>query len=102
MHSYVLIAVMAFATIAIRFLPFVIFKKKTPDFIVHLGKLLPGCAMAMLVVYCLRNTTLKLNSILPSLVGITIVYVTYKWKHNTGLSILLATVIYMIMVQRIF
>lgn len=97
MRNYLIVLVISFTTIVIRFLPFVLFKKKVPDFIVYLGKSLPACAMAMLVVYCFKNV--DNSSILPSLVAGLTVFVTYKWKRSTGLSIVLGTIIYMIMVQ---
>jgi len=48
-HSWMIAVVISLTTIAIRFLPFVLFRNKTPDFIIHLGKVLPMCAMAMLL-----------------------------------------------------
>ena len=52
-----MIAVIALVTIALRFLPFLIFsgKRETPAYISYLGKVLPFAIMGMLVVYCLRN-----------------------------------------------
>ena len=37
MRSVVLIAVMAFVTILLRFLPFLVFRKETPPYITYLG-----------------------------------------------------------------
>ena len=91
---------MALTTIVIRFLPFILFKNKTPDFILYLGKMLPMCAMAMLVVYCYRNLTL--TNFLPDIICGIIVVISYKWKHSTGISIVLGTVLYMFLIQRIF
>ena len=103
MHSFLIALVISLTTIAIRFLPFVVFKKKTPAFIMYLGKVLPMAAMAMLVVYCLRNVNFERSSaFVPELIGAAVAIVTYKWKHNTGLSILSSTIIYMLMVQKIF
>ena len=42
MRSVILIAVMAVVTILLRFLPFLVFRKKTPPYITYLGKVLPG------------------------------------------------------------
>ena len=54
-HAALIIAVASLVTIAIRFVPFVIFgdKRKTPDVVNYLGKVLPYAIMGMLVVYCL-------------------------------------------------
>ena len=37
MKSVILIAVMAVVTILLRFLPFLVFRKKTPPYITYLG-----------------------------------------------------------------
>ncbi len=103
MHSYLLIAVMALTTILIRFLPFIIFKERTPAFILYLGRVLPYCAMAMLVVFCLKDVNFaSLNSFLPELIAVIVTIALQKWKHNTSLSIVTATLVYMFLIQRIF
>jgi branched-subunit amino acid transport protein AzlD len=103
MHSWLLIAVMAFTTILIRFMPFILFKKKVPETIKYLGNALPYCAMAMLVVYCLKDVRFdSLAGFLPELIAAVIVVLSYKWKHSAALSILLGTIIYMFLIQRIF
>ncbi len=103
MHSWLLIAVMALTTILIRFMPFILFKKKVPETIQYLGNALPYCAMAMLVVYCLKDANFHSPSaFLPELIATGIVILSYKWKHSAALSILLGTIIYMFLIQRIF
>ena len=90
-------------TILIRFLPFVIFKEKTPDFVMYLGKHLPYCAMAMLVVFCLKNVSFgSVHTFVPELIAIITTIFLQKWKHNTSLSIVVTTLIYMFLVQKIF
>ncbi len=51
------IAAAVVGTMAVRFLPFILFpsSKEPPKFIRRLGNVLPPAAMAMLVVYALRN-----------------------------------------------
>ena len=68
LHSAKLIAVIALVTIALRFLPFVIFsgKRQTPAYISYLGKVLPFSIMGMLVIYCLRNISFSAASNSPS------------------------------------
>ena len=103
MHSYLLIGVMALTTIIIRFLPFILFKNRTPEFIIYLGKTLPYCAMAMLVVFCYRNMEFtNATNWLPGLVSGLIVVLLYKWKHNTSIAIVAGTILYMLLVQNIF
>ena len=57
-HTLALIAVMATVTIALRFLPFLLFEKHTPGVVLYLGELLPCAVMAMLVVYCFKGVQL--------------------------------------------
>lgn len=97
------IAVMALGTAFLRFVPFVIFRQKTPRMIGYLGEVLPEAIIAMLVVYCLKNVSFIRGSHgLPEMIAMGIVIALHKWKHNTLLSILIGTVSYMLLVQRVF
>lgn len=99
-YSLLLIAVMASVTLLLRFLPFGMFAKGTPKPILYLGEVLPPAIMAMLVVYCLKNTQLLAAPYgVPEVVSVLLVVVLHKWKHNTLLSIIGGTVCYMLMVQ---
>ena len=105
MHSVWIIVVAALVTAATRFLPFLIFGngKKTPDIIVYLGKVLPYAIMGMLVVYCLKGVSLtEVSSVLPAALGVGVTAGLHLWKHNTLLSILGGTVVYMVLVQMVF
>ena len=55
MNAVILVAAMALTTAALRFLPFLLFEKKTLPFVVYLGKVLPAALIGMLVVYCLKD-----------------------------------------------
>lgn len=103
MYSLCLILIVAAVTTGIRFLPFVLFRKKTPPFIMYLSQVLPFAIMGMLVVYCLKNVSLTTGSHgIPEAISILLVVILHKWKHNTLLSILVGTVVYMFLVQMIF
>lgn len=94
------IAVSAVVTFALRALPFVIFngKRQMPEMLVKLGKVLPATIMA--IVYCLKGAVAApVATGIPSLVGVLVTGGTYKWRHNTLLSILLGTVSYMVMLR---
>ena len=103
-HSILLVAVVSLVTIALRFIPFLIFKnRETPKYIVYLGKVLPYSIMGMLVVYCLKSMSiLSAPYGIPELVACFVVASVHIWKRNTLLSILLGTLIYMLFVQFIF
>ena len=103
MHSFLLIAVVALVTMGIRFLPFVVFRKKTPKLVLYMGKVLPFAIMGMLVVYTLKNVSVvEGNHGIPELIGVLLVIFLHKWKHNTLLSIVGGTIIYMVLVQIVF
>lgn len=100
-----LIAVIALVTIALRFVPFLIFggKRKTPKYVSYLGRVLPYAIMGMLVVYCLRSTGFSvISEWLPQLISCALVVVLHLWKKNTLLSILGGTICYMVLVQMLF
>ena len=105
MHSIWIIVVATLATMATRFLPFLIFgnNRKTPDIIVYLGKVLPYAIMGMLVVYCLKDVSfLSAPYGIPEFLGCAAVAALHLWKKNTLLSIGGGTVFYMILVQFVF
>lgn len=100
MNVFWMILVVAGVTAAIRFLPFALFRKKAPALVTELGALLPAAIMAMLVVYCLRNTSFTgATHGLPEAVSVAVTALLHKWRHNTLLSILAGTLLYMLLVQ---
>jgi len=102
-YSLLLIAVVSFVTCIIRFLPFILFRKKTPSSILYLGGILQYAIIAMLVVYCLREVSfLSTPHGIPEAVSVTFVVLLHKWKHNTLLSILSGTAVYMLILQFLF
>ena len=104
-HDILLVAVVALVTIALRFLPFVIFSgsKPTPPFVSYLGRVLPYAIMGMLVVYCLRNVNLaSAPHGAPEFIACVLVAVLHLWKRNTLVSIIGGTLSYMLMVQLVF
>ena len=105
MYKIALIAVTALVTMSTRFLPFLIFgeKRKTPEVVLYLGKVLPCAIMGMLVVYCLKDVApLAYPYGIPEALGILFVALLHLWKRNSLLSIGAGTVFYMILVQVVF
>lgn len=102
-YSLLLVAVVAGVTILIRFLPFLVFRKGTPQIILYLGNVLPYAIMGMLVVYCLKNISIiEKPHGLPELISVVLVVLLHKWKHNTLISIAAGTVCYMLLIQMVF
>lgn len=102
-YAFTMIMVIAGITALLRFLPFLIFRKATPEPVRYLGRVLPYAIMGMLVVYCLKNISFAgAGHWLPELLAVLLVAVLHKWKHNTLLSIPAGTVFYMLLVQLVF
>lgn len=94
------IVVSAAITFGLRALPFLAFRngKKMPDKLSYLGKILPSAIMAVLIVYCLKDVIGDFGQYgIPELISVLLVAASYKWKHNTLLSIGLGTACNMIL-----
>ena len=105
LHALFQVAAMAAVTIALRFLPFWIFRpgKRVPPLVEKLGALLPGAVMAMLVVYCLRGVSFSpFWRALPELIAAAVTVGLHLWRRSTLLSILGGTGVYMLLVQTLF
>jgi len=105
LHTWLTIATISLVTMALRFLPFLIFngKRKTPRIIEKLSRILPCAVMGMLVVYCLKDMSFaNTEGYLPALIAGLLVGVLYVWKRNTLFSIICGTVSYMMLVQLVF
>ena len=105
LHTIATIAVAAGVTIALRFLPFLIFgeNQKTPAIIAYLGQILPYAIMGMLVVYCLKDISPTSAPFgIPEAIGCAAVALLHIWKRNTLLSIGGGTLCYMLLVQFVF
>ena len=98
-------AVIVFATVIMRFLPFILFpdNKPTPKFIHYLGVVLPAAVFGLLMIYALKNVNLLSGSHgIPELIGIVVTAVIHLWKKQMLLSISAGTICYMLLVQFVF
>ncbi len=105
LHSVLLVVVISFVTMLLRFLPLWIFGngKQTPQLIQYLGKVLPYAIMGMLVVFCLKGVSLISAPFgLPELIACAVVVGLHVWRRNTAISIVGGTVVYMLLVQLVF
>lgn len=100
--SVAIIAVAALVTALLRFLPFWIFggKRKTPELVTYLARVLPYAIMGMLVIYCLKDMTAPFG--LPELLGCAAVAALHVWKRSTLLSIAGGTACYMLLIAFVF
>lgn len=98
-------AAMMLATMITRFLPFLLFPagKKTPKYILYLGRTLPYATIGLLVVYCLRGLQfISYPHGLPELISMGAITGLHLWKGNSLLSIGAGTVLYMVLIQTVF
>lgn len=105
LQHLVIIAVCALATVLTRFLPFLLFPadKPTPRIVRYLSNALPAAVFGMLVVYCLKGVSFVDGSHgLPEAIAIAVVVGLHLWKKQTLLSIAGGTLVYMLLVQRVF
>lgn len=104
-QSFLMILVVAATTFATRAVPFLIFPKgkEIPKVVRYLGRVLTPAVIGMLVVYCLKNTTvLQAPYGLPEFLAVAAVVALHLWKRNNLLSIGVGTVFYMFLVQAVF
>ena len=103
--SLIMIAAIAIATFATRAASFLVFPKgkEIPPKVVFIGKVLPPAIIGMLVVYCLRSTSVLAYPYgIPELISGLTVVILHLWKRNIFLSIGAGTILYMVLVQTIF
>ena len=97
---FIAIFVSAVITFSLRALPFVAFRggRQMPEKLIYLGKILPSAIMAVLIVYCLKDAIRDVRGVgSAQFVAVIVVAVSYKWKHNTLVSIALGTVCNMLL-----
>ncbi len=102
LYSFLMVAVIAAVTAALRFLPFLVFdgKRPVPKLIHSLGAVLPHSVMAMLVVYCLKGVSFgQASQWLPALISVAVVVLLHALKRNTLLSIIGGTACYMLLIR---
>ena len=104
MSLYVILAIFiaAVVTFSLRALPFLLFSgnRKMPDWLSRLGAVLPSAIMAVLIVYCLKGVKSDIiGTGIPSAIAVLVVALSFKWKHNTFLSILSGTAVYMLLLR---
>ena len=103
--SFLIILAVAVTTFATRVVPFLIFPKgkEIPPIIQYLGKVLTPAVIGMLVVYCLKSTSvLQAPHGIPEAIAVTVTAVLHVWKRNNLLSIGGGTILYMILIQMVF
>ena len=105
LQAAIIILCIVAGTFLTRSLPFIMFPevKEQPKLISYLSRTIPAAMMGLLVVYCLKNVSvLTWPHGLPEIIGIGSTVGLHLWKKNVLLSILVGTIVYMVMIQRVF
>ncbi|MBP3890839.1 MAG: AzlD domain-containing protein [Solobacterium sp.] len=103
MNGVYLVLASIFMTALLRFLPFVLWKNRAiPEIVQRLGRELPYAIMAMLVVYCLRNTDFQASFGIPEAIALVVTAGLHLYKRNSLISIATGTLVYMVLVQLVF
>ena len=100
--SFLIILAVAVTTFGTRVFPFLVFPKgkEIPDVVKYLGRVLTPAVIGMLVVYCLRSTTVWPAPYgLPEAAAVAVTALLHVWKRNNLLSIGAGTVLYMVLIQ---
>lgn len=103
--SLLIILAVALTTFATRVVPFLIFPKgkEIPPIIQYLGKVLTPAVIGMLVVYCLKSTSVLAEPHgIPEAIAVIVTAALHVWKRNNLLSIGVGTVLYMVLIQVVF
>ena len=103
--SLIMIVVVAVATFSTRAASFLVFRKgkEIPNRVLYIGRVLPPAIIGMLVVYCLKSTSVLAYPYgLPELIAGMVVVVLHVWKRNIMLSVGVGTVLYMVLIQMVF
>lgn len=100
-YAYTVLIIATVITFAIRASSFVLFgNKDLPKPIKYISNVLPFAIIPTLVIYCIRDTQwLKLNSVVPVIVGIALTAIIHYWRKNVILSIIVGTVAYMVLIR---
>ncbi|MBG9984836.1 AzlD domain-containing protein [Aerococcaceae bacterium DSM 111022] len=104
-QTIITLLIFAGMTMLTRFLIFWIFPagSNPPIFVHYLGKVLPSSAIALLVVYALKDVSItNAPHGLPEIIALIVIAIIHRWKRNTLLSISTGTMLYMLLVQFVF
>lgn len=101
-EQVITIAIAALATMATRFVPFLLFPDPdtAPVFVTRLGEFLPPAIFGILVVYCYQDelTQLSATTVIAVVAGLATAGIQW-WRKNMLLSIVVGTVLYIGLLQ---
>ncbi len=105
LQTSIMIGAVVLGTMITRFAPFLLFgrDKPAPKYVQYLGKVLPGAALGLLVIYCFKSVDVLSGwHGLPELIALAATVTVHLLKRNMLLSIASGTVVYMLLVNIVF
>ena len=103
--SLIIIVVVAVATFSTRAASFLVFRKgkEIPNKVLYIGRVLPPAIIGMLVVYCLKSTSMLAYPYgIPELIAGMTVIILHVWKRNIMLSVGVGNFLFMVLIQMVF
>lgn len=97
-----IIGAAALGTMLTRFLPFIAFgrEKPAPKYVQYLGKALPGAALGLLVIYCVKDIDIMTgNHGIPAFAAMLITAGVHIAGRKMLLSIAVGTVAYILLIN---
>ena len=104
-RALIIVGIMSLITLILRVLPFLLFggKRKVPEIVLWLGRVLPPAVIGMLLIYCFKDVSFSSAPFgIPELIAAAVVALLHLWKRNSLLSVGGGTICYMLLVQLIF
>lgn len=100
-HILLVILVSAIVTFFTRVFPFLVFGKgeKMHPALAFIGRTLPLSVIAVLIVYCLKDTLISFGALWPQLIGVLATVLLHLWKRNNLISIAGGTALYMLLIR---
>lgn len=106
LYSVSIITAVAVTSYFLRAFPFLVLNKKNKaveKYVMYLGKVLPPAVIGILIIFCLKDTSIVNSPYgIPEMLAVAVVVLLHVWKRNSLISILGGTVFYMYLVQKIF
>lgn len=106
LYSVSIITAVAVTSYFLRAFPFLVLNKKNKaveKYTMYLGKVLPPAVIGILIIFCLKDTSIVNSPYgIPEMLAVAVVVLLHVWKRNSLISILGGTVFYMYLVQKIF
>lgn len=102
LETAIMVGVMALCTFATRAAAFWLFPphKRTPRYVLYLGRVLPFAITAMLIVYCLKDVALlSWPHAIPEGIAIVVVAALYLIFKNSLLAMAAGTILYMLLLR---